>query len=88
MKKILLSGCNGRMGQVLQRKIADSNTGMVVAGIDHKQKKDSPFPIYLSANDVKETVDVVIDFSHDSAISDLITFCLKKNCPSSLLLLA
>ena len=81
MKKILLSGCNGRMGQVLQRKIAESNTGMVVAGIDPKQKKDSPFPIYLSANDVKETVDVVIDFSHDSAISDLITFCLEKKLP-------
>jgi len=81
MKKILLSGCNGQMGQVLQKKINDSTELKVVAGIDRKQKNDSSFPIYLSAKDVKEPVDVVIDFSHDSAISDLIHFCLDKKLP-------
>lgn len=39
MKKVLLSGCHGQMGHVLQRLIADNPTFEIVAGIDRTAKK-------------------------------------------------
>ena len=39
MKKVLLSGCHGQMGHVLQKLITDNSAFEIVAGIDRTAKK-------------------------------------------------
>ncbi len=81
MITIILSGSQGKMGQVLQTKIENIPDLKVVAGIDRKEIPTSPFPVYQKVQAIKETADVVIDFSHDTALADLLTFCLAKKLP-------
>ena len=60
MKKIILSGCNGRMGQVLQRSIKANPELTVVAGIDHVPSENPDFPVYGTPDEVVESADVII----------------------------
>jgi 4-hydroxy-tetrahydrodipicolinate reductase len=81
MKRIILSGCNGRMGQVLQTSIKANDELVVVAGIDHNPQQNADFPVYATAKDVQEEADVIIDFSHYTAVPQLIEFAVTKKLP-------
>lgn len=79
---ILLHGCNGRMGQVLTRIIAETDGMDVVCGVDSfKTDKNVSYPVYSSLKEVSEKCDVVIDFSNHSCISDLLAFGVSTHCP-------
>ena len=80
MLKIVLSGANGRMGKVLQTLIAKDPELTVVAGID-RNPSQADFPIYQSITELKESADVVIDFSHYTAVPELLTYCSRKKLP-------
>ncbi|KAF1305852.1 4-hydroxy-tetrahydrodipicolinate reductase [Candidatus Enterococcus willemsii] len=80
MKRIILSGCNGRMGHVLQKLIQKNPDLTVVAGID-RVPTDAAFPIYASAQEVQEDADIIIDFSHYTAVPNLLAFALDKKIP-------
>ena len=71
MLKVILHGCNGRMGKVLQQMIASSDNITVVAGIDRESEVNNEFPIYNDLNLCTESADVVIDFSNHAAVSNL-----------------
>ncbi|KMT22678.1 4-hydroxy-tetrahydrodipicolinate reductase [Clostridium cylindrosporum] len=80
--KILLFGCNGRVGQVLTRIIDESNDMETVCGVDRNPEKASNnYPVYTSLKDVKENVDVVIDFSNHSCLSGLLEFGKSTKTP-------
>lgn len=81
MKKIILSGVQGRMGQVLQAQIAADPKLTVVAGIDQHPKITAAFPVYATPAELTEAADVVIDFSHHSVVPDLVKACVEKNLP-------
>lgn len=81
MKKVLLSGFHGRMGQVLQNIIKDHSELEVVAGIDRNPIQKADFPVYANLSEVVEKVDVVIDFSHYSAVPALINSCVAQELP-------
>lgn len=81
MKRIILSGCNGRMGQVLQKSIKANPELTVVAGIDHLPNENADFPVYATAQEVKEEADVIIDFSHYTAVPSLLDFAVVKKIP-------
>ena len=68
MKNIIISGCNGKMGHVIASCILDRNDCQTVAGIDRVAEQYARFPVYAAAADVKEQADVIIDFSHPSAL--------------------
>lgn len=80
MLNIVLSGANGRMGQVLQEMIAEEADLTVVAGID-RNTGTADFPIYQSISELKEPADVVIDFSHYTAVPELLDYCAEKKLP-------
>ncbi|OJG26388.1 dihydrodipicolinate reductase [Enterococcus columbae DSM 7374 = ATCC 51263] len=69
------------MGQALQRLIAVKEGLTVVAGVDKQPELPSDFPVYTFLSEVKEAADVVIDFSHFSAVERLLTDCKAKNLP-------
>lgn len=77
---ILLHGCNGRMGQVITRLASSVQDFSIVCGVDAKASDfHNPYPVYSNIYDVKETVDVLIDFSFHSTIDILIDYGIKNN---------
>ena len=81
MTRILLSGCNGRLGSNIVDAALASGSIEVVAGVDINAVKRSTFPVYADAAEFGGNVDVVVDASHPSALHGLITWCLRRNCP-------
>jgi 4-hydroxy-tetrahydrodipicolinate reductase len=73
---ILMSGCNGKMGQVITKLAANFDNIKIAAGISRQPDKYSnPYPVYTDYKSVKENIDVVIDFSNADAIPELLDFC-------------
>ena len=80
MIKVVLSGCNGAMGRVLNTIIAEMEDMMVVAGIDkNKDLYKNDYPVYESPLLVKEKCDVIIDFSKPSNLDELLEYSVKNN---------
>ncbi len=84
MVNILMSGCNGRMGQAIVASVAQRDDAQIVCGIDTYDGITNSFPVYASFADVTEKVDVIIDFSNPSALSGLLDYSLRNNVPSVL----
>ena len=81
MTNIILSGCNGKMGKVITACVANNNDCRIVAGVDINTEALSNFPVYSSFDAIKETADVIIDFSHPSVLNDLLQFAIDKKLP-------
>ena len=75
MTKILLCGCNGKMGVAVQNFVAERDDCVIAAGVDLSGNVGKDFPVYQNLSEVKEQADVLIDFSHPSALSDILTYC-------------
>ena len=81
MVEVILHGCNGRMGQMLSGLIAEDEEMKVVAGIEPSGEAKNDYPVYKSFDELKETADVIIDFSTASAIDSLLSYCEKTHTP-------
>ena len=79
MVKIAIAGANGKMGGVIANLAAQRTDCKVIAGIDLNTAPNGSFPIVKSPFDLPEKPDVIIDFSHPSALEDLLSYC-KMNC--------
>ena len=81
MVNILLSGCSGTMGKVLITECAKLENIKIVAGFDKQCSSDFSFPVYSNLEDIKEKIDVIIDFSNPVVLDSLLTFCVKSKLP-------
>ena len=81
MVKIAITGANGKMGRVIAGLIAQRNDCEVIAGIDLNIDRNSAFPIVKSIFELTEKPDVIIDFSHPSALDDLLSYCTMNGVP-------
>lgn len=80
--KVLLHGCNGRMGQVLVRLISEANDMEIVCGVDsYPEKLNNNFPVYSSLEEVTQDADILIDFSNHSCIGNIIKFGKLRKLP-------
>ena len=82
MTNIILCGCGGRMGKAIISSIKNDCT--IVAGIDINASAlsaASDFPIYEKISDFPDKADVIIDFSHHSALPSLIEYAKKTKTP-------
>ena len=75
MTNIILCGCNGKMGAAVQNFVSQREDCAIVAGVDLSEKANGAFPVYSSLGEVKESAQVVVDFSHPSALSSILDFC-------------
>lgn len=79
MTKIIISGCNGKMGRYVT-SCADAREDMeIVAGVDLYKGIENNYPVYSSFDEINEEADVVIDFSNPSALNSLVDYCVKTN---------
>ncbi len=81
MVKVILHGCNGRMGQMLSSLIAADEEMEVIAGIEPSGEVKNEYPVYKSFNEFTDKADVIIDFSTAAAIDSLLTYCEKTHTP-------
>ena len=81
MVEVILHGCNGRMGQMLSELISKDEEMTVVAGIEPSGEAKNDYPVYKNFDELKETADVIIDFSTASAIDSLLDYCEKTHTP-------
>ena len=81
MHKIIISGCNGHMGRVVQALCAADAEIEVVAGFDIMGGGDQPFPVYTSPALFQGQADAVIDFSSPAALDALLAFARERNIP-------
>ena len=81
MVKIIISGCNGHMGRVVE-SICNSTPGVqVVAGFDVLGSTDRNFPVYSSPAQFTGKADAVIDFSSPAALDGLLNFAKTTKTP-------
>lgn len=69
------------MGRVITASVAERNDCRIVAGVDLNKDATLGYPIYESFNEIKETADVIIDFSHPSVLDNLLSFAKTKAIP-------
>ena len=81
MVNILLSGCNGKMGKTITECAKNFEDLKIVCGTDVNTTA-SEYPVYSSPADIKEKVDVIIDFSHPSALNGILDFAKKTGTPA------
>ncbi len=81
MTKIILCGCNGKMGKVISRCVAERGDCEIVAGIDLAGVGDGGYPVFPAPRQVTVTGDVIIDFSHPSVVDGLLEFAVGHKIP-------
>lgn len=79
MIRVLINGCNGRMGRVITRLVAEQENMQTVAGVDITGEQLSDFPVFAKIDECNVEADVIIDFSHFSAVPAVIDYALKTN---------
>ena len=81
MIKVLINGCNGKMGQEVIKAIHDNEKFTVLNGVDKEENPDYIFPVYTNINDIKEKPDVIIDFSIPVATMQILEYAKSNKVP-------
>ena len=80
VRKIIISGCNGRMGRVVESICEADPDVSVVAGFDVSLESRA-FPVFVSPANFTGEADAVIDFSSPAALDGLLAFALERKVP-------
>ncbi len=81
MTKVIMHGCNGKMGQTISSLIAADEEIEIVAGIDTRDEGRNPYPVFQTISECTVEADAVIDFSVAAALDGLLDCCAAKNLP-------
>lgn len=82
MTRIILNGCNGKMGKVISQSIANNFENCeIVCGVDLNTTKNFDYPVFSSPSKISIDADVIIDFSLPVAVDNILKFALGKNMP-------
>ena len=82
MINILVNGCNGRMGNELIKQISVYPDMLISCGFDINNTGLHEFPIYQNIEDIKSTIDVIIDFSVPSSTLNILEFAIQNKIPT------
>lgn len=81
MVKIIMHGCNGKMGQVITEIVAADKDAEIVAGIDIVDNRQNPYPVFTNIDDCNVEADVIIDFASAKAIDKLLDYVETRKIP-------
>lgn len=81
MTKIIMHGCNGRMGQMISGLCEEDPEVTIVAGVDVSGGTGHSYPIYEDIAMCAESADAVIDFSTAKAVDGVLDYCMEKKLP-------
>ncbi|MEY8000405.1 4-hydroxy-tetrahydrodipicolinate reductase [Clostridium sp. Mt-5] len=78
MIRIILNGCNGKMGKVITDLSEKNSKLSIVAGVDKNCIKGK-FPIFPDISKCDVEADVILDFSRPEALNSLLQYGREKN---------
>ena len=81
MTKMIMHGCNGRMGHMIIDLVKEDANIEVVAGVDAFGESSYDFPVFKSLADCNVEADVIVDFSSAAAVDGLLEHCVSKKVP-------
>jgi len=82
MTKIMLSGCNGKMGRVIDRLVSEREDATIVCGIDINTQANGAYPVVASPAEFDGSCDVIIDFSHPNCLEGLLAYAVANHVPA------
>ena len=78
MVNILICGIGGKMGGELYALLNGDKSAKAVCGVDIHAPENIKIPVYKSFAEVKEKVDVIIDFSSPAALNSELEWAVKN----------
>ena len=81
MTRVIMHGCNGRMGQMISGLCTDDPEIGIVAGVDTYTEQKNDYPVFASIDQCDVAADAIIDFSNASAVDGLLDYCETKQIP-------
>lgn len=81
MTKIIMRGCNGKMGQAITELVKDDGGAEIAAGIDLFDDGHNEYPVFADLSSCTEEADVIIDFTSAKNIEQLLDYCEEKRLP-------
>lgn len=82
MIKVLINGCNGKMGQEVAKAIKKTQDVETLCGFDRIDTGDNSFPVFTDINNINLIPDVIIDFSVPQATLNILEFAHKNKIPT------
>ncbi len=81
MIKLIISGCNGKMGGVVTRIASEDEITEVIAGFDINTENRYGYDVYAEPDDFTDRADVIIDFSHPLMLEKSLAYAVKSKTP-------
>ena len=81
MIRAIMSGCNGKMGQVITGICKEDADIEIVARIDLYDGIKNDYPVFPNISVCDVAADVIIDFSNAKAVDDLLVYSVDKQIP-------
>lgn len=81
MTRIIMCGCNGKMGRVISQLVKEDENAEIVAGVDISGEGPEGYPVFRSIAECDVEADVVIDFSAPAALAEILSVGIQKNLP-------
>ncbi len=81
MVRIIMHGCNGKMGQIITALLKEDSDAQIVAGIDAWDDGHNEYPVFKSIGECGIKADVIIDFSSARAVDALLEYCEANVVP-------
>jgi len=79
MTRIIMRGCNGKMGLVISNLLQSEEDAKIVAGIDLYESTGNGYPVFTSFSACKIEADVIIDFSSPKKLNEMLQYAEKNN---------
>lgn len=82
MIRVLINGCNGKMGQEVAKAVTLTPDIEVLCGVDRIDTGDNNFPVFTNIESINLIPDVIIDFSIPEATFNILEFANKHKIPT------
>ena len=81
MTRVIMHGCNGRMGQMITGIVEKDPDVEIVAGVDVSDHIQNSYPVFKSISECDAQADVIIDFANASAVDVLLEYAAGRQIP-------
>lgn len=81
MVRIIMIGCNGKMGRTISELAAVDEQVKIVAGIDLNPVQLYDYPVFISPEECDVEADVLIDFSSTQKLTERLCMAVERNMP-------
>ena len=81
MVKMIMHGCNGRMGKMIAGIVENYPDIEIVTGVDINTEETGKFPVVDNISKADTTADVVVDFGNAAAVDAVIDWCVTNKIP-------